>query len=82
MHTIKLKAHIDHDRRLEIQLPIDVPEGDAEVTVSIPSNDPNEALRRRHLEALLEQSTRNGNAGRSAADIDRQPGQARDSSGK
>ena len=82
MHTIKLNAHIDHNHRLEIQLPIDIPEGDAEVIVSIPSKVPNEALRRRHLEAVLEQSARNGNAGRSAADIDRQLAQERDSWGK
>ena len=80
MHTIKLNAYIDRNHRLEIQLPIDIPEGDAEVIVLIPSNVPNEALRRRHLEDLLEQGA--GNAGRSAADIDRQLAQERDSWGK
>lgn len=82
MHTIKLNAHIDRNHRLEIQLPIDVPECDAEVIVLIPSLVPNEALRRGHLEALLEQSAHTGNAGRSAADIDRQLAQERDSWGE
>lgn len=80
MHAIKLNAHIDHNHRLEIQLPMDVPEGDAEVIVLIASNVPNEALRRRHLEDLLEQSA--GSAGRSAADIARQLSRERDSWGK
>ncbi len=82
MQAIKLNAHIDHNHRLEIQLPIDVPEGDAEVIVLIPSSVPNEALRRRHLEELLERSAHTGNAGRSAADIDRQVAEERDSWGK
>ena len=60
MHTLKLKAHIDSSHRLEIQLPADVPEGDAEIIILIPSPVPNEALRRRHLEALLEQSADTG----------------------
>ena len=37
MHTLKLKAHIDSRHRIEIQLPSDTPEGDAEVIVMIPS---------------------------------------------
>ena len=36
MHAFKLNAHIDHNHRLEIQLPADVPEGNAEVIVLIP----------------------------------------------
>lgn len=36
MHTLKLKAHIDSNHRIEIQLPIDTPEGDAEVIILIP----------------------------------------------
>jgi hypothetical protein len=36
MHALKLKAHIDSSHRIEIQLPIDAPEGDAEVIVLIP----------------------------------------------
>lgn len=37
MHTLRLKAHIDSNRRMEIQLPSDAPEGEAEVTIRIPS---------------------------------------------
>lgn len=36
MHALKLKAHIDSNHRIEIQLPIDVPEGEAEVIILIP----------------------------------------------
>ena len=35
MHALKLKAHIDSSHRIEIQLPPDAPEGDAEVIVLI-----------------------------------------------
>lgn len=37
MHTLKLKARIDSSHRIEIQLPNDTPEGDADVIVMIPS---------------------------------------------
>jgi hypothetical protein len=37
MHTLKIKAHIDSRHRIEIQLPADTPEGDADVIVMIPS---------------------------------------------
>lgn len=82
MQTIKLNAHIDRNHRMEIQLPVDAPEGDAQVIVLIPSKIPNEALRRRHLEALLEQRAQNASAGRSAADIDIQLARERDAWGK
>jgi hypothetical protein len=36
MHALKLKAHIDRSHRIEIQLPIDAPEGDAEVIILMP----------------------------------------------
>lgn len=36
MRALKLKAHIDSSHRIEIQLPSDAPEGDAEVIVLIP----------------------------------------------
>lgn len=36
MRAVKLKAHIDSSHRIEIQLPVDAPEGDAEVIVLIP----------------------------------------------
>ena len=35
MHALKIKAHIDSSPRIEIQLPSDAPEGDAEVIVLI-----------------------------------------------
>ena len=35
MHALKFKAHIDSSRRIQIQLPLDAPEGDAEVIVLI-----------------------------------------------
>ena len=35
MHALKLKAHIDSSHRIEIQLPSDAPEGDAEVIILI-----------------------------------------------
>ena len=37
MHTLVIKAHIDSTRRIEIQLPSDAPEGDAEITIRMPS---------------------------------------------
>ena len=37
MHAIKLNAHIDSSHRIEIQLPSDAPEGDAEVIILISS---------------------------------------------
>ena len=37
MHTLKLKAHIDSSHRIELQLPNDAPEGEADVIVMIPS---------------------------------------------
>ena len=37
MRALKLNAHIDSSHRIEIQLPIDAPEGDAEVIILIPS---------------------------------------------
>jgi hypothetical protein len=77
MHAIKINAHIDHNHRLEIQLPSDVPGGNAEVIVLIPSQPPNEALRRRHLETLFGQYPQGNGAGRSAADIDHQLAQER-----
>ena len=36
MRTLKLNAHIDSSHRIEIQLPIDAPEGNAEIIVLIP----------------------------------------------
>ena len=72
MNAIKFNAHIDHNHRLEIQLPSDVPEGDAEVIVLIPAAVPSDALRRSHLESLFAQCANRGNPGRSAEDIDRQ----------
>ncbi len=35
MSTFTLRGRITADRRLEVQLPPDAPEGDAEVTVSV-----------------------------------------------
>jgi len=37
MQTLKIKAHINSSHRIEIQLPADTPEGDADVIVMIPS---------------------------------------------
>ncbi len=82
MNAIKFNAHIDHNHRLEIQLPSDVPEGDAEVIVLIPSVIPSEAQRRRHLETLFAQCAHSGNPGRSAEEIDRQLAEERASWGE
>lgn len=38
MQTIRLKAHIDATHRLQIDLPADTPQGDAEVIVLLPSS--------------------------------------------
>jgi hypothetical protein len=40
MHALKIKAHIDSNHRIEIQLPMDVPEGDAEVIILLPAPVP------------------------------------------
>ncbi len=82
MHAIKLNVYIDHNQRLEIQLPSDTPECNAEIIVLIPSEAPNEALRRRHLETLFAQIPQSNAAGRSAAEIDRQLAQERNSWGE
>ena len=82
MNAIKFNAHIDHNHRLEIQLPSDVPEGDAEVIVLIPCVIPSEALRRRHLEALFAQCAQTGLSGRTAEEIDRQLAEERASWGE
>lgn len=36
MHALKLIAHIDSSHRIEIQLPPDAPEGNAEVIIFLP----------------------------------------------
>lgn len=40
MHALKFKTHIDSSHRIEIQLPTDAPEGDAEIIILIPGARP------------------------------------------
>ena len=38
MRALRLKAHIDSKHRIELQLPMDTPEGEVEVIVLIPDS--------------------------------------------
>lgn len=69
MQAIKLHAHVDSDRKLSLQLPNEVPEGDVEVIVLVPSHadvrDP-----RQHLETLLRKLAACSRTRLSKAEID------------
>ena len=82
MKAIRLTARIDQNRRLEIQLPAHIPEGDAEVIVLIHPDVPTETRRRHHLKNLFAQIALTGHPGRSAAEIDRQLAEERNSWGQ
>ena len=68
MQAIKLKAHIDRNHRIEIQLPSDAPEGDAEVIILIPLPAPPMEKGLRALFDNLDRQT--PRQGRSKEDID------------
>lgn len=69
MQVIKLHAHVDRDRKLSLQLPDEVPEGDVEVIVLAPA--PVDAQdRRQHLETLLRKLASGSRTRLSKAQID------------
>lgn len=69
MQAIKLRAYVDRDRKLSLQLPAEVPESDVEVIVLAPARaDVREG--RRHLEKQLCKLTANLRARRFKAEID------------
>jgi hypothetical protein len=71
MQAIKLHARVDRDRRLSLQLPEDVPEGDVEVIVLAPAR-PDASACRQHLERLLDRLATNPRARLSKEQIDAQ----------
>jgi hypothetical protein len=72
MHALKLKVSIEN-HRLSVDLPADVPDGEAELVLLYreESDADSAAARRQHLEALFRR-TRSHSPNRSAEDIDRQ----------
>lgn len=69
MQAIKLHARVDHDRKLSLQLPDDVPEGDVEVIVLAPERPAGDACRE-HLETLFRKLASSPRARMSKAEID------------
>jgi hypothetical protein len=69
MQAIKLHAHVDRDRKLSLQLPDEVPEGDVEVIVLAPT--PVDVRdRRQHLETLFRKLAASSRTRLSKAEID------------
>lgn len=69
MQAIKLKTRIGRDRRIEIELPPEVPEGEAEVIVLVddPISEPSEVS----LRAFFEELDRSPHKRRTKEEIDR-----------
>jgi len=76
MRALKLNAYITPDHRVELDLPADVPEGEAEVILLLndaPENQPDS------LRAFTERLGKLPSSGRSKAEIDEYVRQERDS---
>jgi len=69
MQAIKLNAHVDRDRKLLLQLPDEVPEGDVEVIVLAQQRVVWQD-RKQHLEALLGKLAASSRTRLSKAQID------------
>jgi hypothetical protein len=85
MPTFTLRGHITPDRRLEVQLPPEAPEGEAEVTVTVAVQDPNSLPlgSPERLKAVLEEirAISPHGSGRTKEEIDRYIQEERDSWG-
>jgi hypothetical protein len=79
MRAIKLKAHITADHRLEMILPDDVPEGEAEVIVLSPEPHDKVAMPENYLDAFFRDLENTAIPRRSKEDIDRSLQEERDS---
>lgn len=72
MCAIKLKAHIKSDHRLELELPADVPEGEAEVIVLVEETQRvQDREQRRYLEAFFEDLDKTDRPRMTKEEIDR-----------
>jgi hypothetical protein len=71
MRATKLKAHISADHRLEITLPDDVPEGEAEIIVLSPEPCDTAAKQQDYLDAFFMDLENAAVPRRSKEDIDR-----------
>jgi hypothetical protein len=72
MHAVKLKTHIGPDHRIELQVPAELPEGDAEVILLVPDKLPREeAEQRRYLAELFSSIDASDRPRRSKEEIDR-----------
>jgi len=69
MQAIKLHAHVDRDRKLSLQLPEEVPEGDVEVIVLAPARSDIRDTRQ-HLEMLLRKLAASSRVRLSKTEID------------
>jgi len=69
MQAVKLRAHVDRDRKLSLQLPDEVPEGDVEVIVLAPERA-DARDRRQHLEDLFRKLAASRRARLSKVEID------------
>jgi hypothetical protein len=84
MPTFTLRGHITPDRRLEVQLPPEAPEGEAEVTVTVAVQDPTSLPlgSPERLKAVLEEiRTFYPGSGRTREEIDQYLKEERDSWG-
>ena len=82
MPTFTVRGRITADHRLEVQLPPDAPEGDAEVTVSVEDRPmPPFGSPQRILATLREIHSQPGRAYRTKEDIDQALREERDSWG-
>ena len=80
MPTFTLRGRITPDRRLELQLPPEAPEGDAEVTVSVEdSSVPALGSPERILAILEEIRLSYPGSGRTREEVDRYLAEERDS---
>lgn len=71
MQAIKLNAHVGRDRRVSVQLPEDMPEGEVEIIVlARGAAEADENTRRAYLETLLRRIAASDRPRRSKAEID------------
>jgi len=72
MHAVKLKTRIGPDHRIELRVPNELPEGEAEVILLVPDRSPQkEAEQRRYLEEFFLSVDASERPRRSKEEIDR-----------
>ncbi len=71
MRAIKLTSHISADHRLQVQLPKDVPEGEAEVIVLVKTREDQKNAQRQSLEEFFQRLETLPIARRTKEEIDR-----------